>query len=291
MLSILIPTYNYNVEALVAELQEQATNCKIDFEIIIGDDFSNQTIYNSSNLKKLGLIKLHRNHSSVGRTQMRKLLSLKAKYNWLLYIDSDMLTTESLYIKKYIDAIEKNPDIEAFFGGYSYSCQHPHKDRLRFRYGIEREYKSALDREIKPYRNIYSGNMLIRRETFELTNTTLENRYGLDLAFSWKLESQSIPLKHLDNYTNHMGIEENEIFLLKTKESSRTIRYLYDQNLISSKQSKLVGAYKLIEKLHLAKVVELKGRLLNPLISWMLINFRPPLITLDLYKFYHFCKK
>ena len=47
MLSILIPTYNYNVEALVAELHQQATDCQIDFEIIIGDDFSNQTIYNA----------------------------------------------------------------------------------------------------------------------------------------------------------------------------------------------------------------------------------------------------
>ena len=55
MLSILIPTYNYKVEALVNELHAQATYCQIDFEIIIGDDSSNQTIYNNTDLSKTGL--------------------------------------------------------------------------------------------------------------------------------------------------------------------------------------------------------------------------------------------
>ena len=88
-----------------------------------------------------------------------------------------------------------------------------------------------------------------------------------------------------------MGIDNNNNFLLKTKNASITIRKLYDQNLINSKQSKLVWAYKLLKKLHLVKIVKLKGKLLSPLIYWMLINFRVPLITLDFYKFYNFCKK
>ena len=87
-----------------------------------------------------------------------------------------------------------------------------------------------------------------------------------------------------------MGIEDNSTFLLKSKEASQTMRSLYEKNLISSKQSKLVRAYKLIDKLGLVKLIELKGWLLNPLVCWLLINFKSPLIALDLYKFYHFCK-
>jgi hypothetical protein len=162
---------------------------------------------------------------------------------------------------------------------------------LRFRYGIKREFKSALKREIKPYRNVYSGNMLIHRETFELINIPLENVYGLDLAFSGQLEFHKIPFKHIDNYTCHRDIDDNNTFLLKSKEASITIRNLYDQGLINPKQSKLIWAYILIKKLHLIKIVKLKGRLLSPLIYWMLNNFRAPLITLDFYKLYHFCKK
>ena len=291
MLSILIPTHNFNVEKLVVELHNQASSCNIDFEIIIGDDFSSKIVYNNSELIKTDQIQLYRFESCIGRTEMRKQLSLKAKYSWILYVDADMIPNGKKYILNYLISIQNNPDKKIFFGGYSYPNQYSDKSRLRFRYGIKREFKSALKREIKPYRNIYSGNMLISRETFELINISLENSYGLDLAFSGQLEYLKIPFKHIDNYTCHMGIDNNNNFLLKTKEASITIRNLYDQNLINSKQSKLVWTYKLLKKLHLVKIVKLKGKLLSPLIYWMLINFRVPLITLDFYKFYHFCKK
>ncbi|MBT4916437.1 MAG: glycosyltransferase [Formosa sp.] len=291
MLSILIPTLNFNVEKLVEELYNQASSCNIDFEIIIGDDFSSKIVYNSSELIKTDLIQLFRVETSVGRTEMRKQLSLKAKYSWILYIDADMFPNEKKYLPNYLIEMQKNPDKKIFFGGYSYSKQYSGKGRLRFRYGIKREFKSALKREIKPYRNIYSGNMLIHRETFELINIPLENVYGLDLAFSGQLEFHKIPFKHIDNYTCHRDIDDNNTFLLKSKEASITIRNLYDQGLINPKQSKLIWAYILIKKLHLIKIVKLKGRLLSPLIYWMLNNFRAPLITLDFYKLYHFCKK
>ena len=291
MLSILIPTHNFNVEKLVVELHNQASSCNIDFEIIIGDDFSNKMVYDSSELIKTDQIQLHRVESCVGRTEMRKQLSLKAKFSWILYVDADMIPEGKKYIPNYLNSIQNNPDKKIFFGGYSYPKQYSDKSRLRFRYGIKREFKSALKREIKPYRNIYSGNMLISRETFKLINISLKNIYGLDLAFSGQIEYHKIPFKHIDNYTFHMGIDNNNNFLLKTKNASITIRKLYDQNLINSKQSKLVWAYKLLKKLHLVKIVKLKGKLLSPLIYWMLINFRVPLITLDFYKFYHFCKK
>ena len=115
--------------------------------------------------------------------------------------------------------------------------------------------------------------MLFSRETFKLINISLKNSYGLDLAFSGQIEYHKIPFKHIDNYTFHMGIDNNNNFLLKTKNASITIRKLYDQNLINSKQSKLVWTYKLLKKLHLVKIVKLKGKLLSPLIYWMLIYF------------------
>lgn len=44
MLSILIPTYNYNVYPLVSELHRQCLECGIAFEIIVFDDGSNRYI-------------------------------------------------------------------------------------------------------------------------------------------------------------------------------------------------------------------------------------------------------
>ena len=40
MLSILIPTYNYNVVPFVMELRKQCLECNIIFEILVFDDGS-----------------------------------------------------------------------------------------------------------------------------------------------------------------------------------------------------------------------------------------------------------
>jgi hypothetical protein len=49
ILSILIPVYNYNCVALVKALQQQAENCNIDYEILVGDDGSDNAVTLSQN--------------------------------------------------------------------------------------------------------------------------------------------------------------------------------------------------------------------------------------------------
>ena len=288
MLSILIPTYNYNVEALVAELHAQSTACDIDFEIIIGDDFSSTTVISSSYLSELKSTYLQRNDKSMGRTATRNLLSSKATYSWLLFIDADMLPRNKNYIKTYLDKISKRSCENAFFGGYSYPRNYDYKGRLRYRYGVKREYKLAAERSKNPYRNVYSGNMLIKKLAFNQTNTTLDKRYGLDLAFSRNLENQKVTIKHLNNYTDHYGIEDNHTFLLKYKSAAKTLRQLYDSNLITTNQSKLIQNYELLSKFKLVRIVRIKGWILNPILTWVLINIKVSFVVLDFYKMYHF---
>ena len=288
MLSILIPTYNYNVEALVAKLHAQSTACDIDFEIIIGDDFSSTTVISSSYLSSVKYTYLHRNDKSMGRTATRHLLTSKATYSWLLFIDADMLPRDKNYIDNYMTKISKDSNEIAYFGGYSYPENYDQEERLRYRYGIKREYKLAEERNKNPYRNIYSGNMLIQKTAFNQTNTTLDKRYGLDLAFSRNLEIQKVPVKHLDNYTDHYGIEDNPTFLLKYKSAAKTLRQLYDSGLITSNQSKLIQNYELLSKLKLVGILRLKGWVLNPLLTWILRNIKVSLVLLDFYKMYHF---
>ena len=44
MISILIPTYNYNVFPLVHEMYKQASKSGVDFEILVYDDASTQDL-------------------------------------------------------------------------------------------------------------------------------------------------------------------------------------------------------------------------------------------------------
>ncbi len=54
MLSILIPTYNYNIVALVSEIHRQISNTEIPFEIICLDDAS--TVFVAENLTSVALL-------------------------------------------------------------------------------------------------------------------------------------------------------------------------------------------------------------------------------------------
>jgi glycosyltransferase involved in cell wall biosynthesis len=49
MLSILIPTYNYDCTHLVSDLHQQADLLGIDYEIIVADDASPISLYKEKN--------------------------------------------------------------------------------------------------------------------------------------------------------------------------------------------------------------------------------------------------
>ena len=59
MLSILIPTYNLDITALVHEVHKQSTACNIDFEILVFDEIvtiqfikSNENDYKAHNVSR-----------------------------------------------------------------------------------------------------------------------------------------------------------------------------------------------------------------------------------------------
>ena len=53
MLSILIPTYNYDITKLVTDLHQQATDLEIVFEIIVMEDGSEKYITENQKINAL----------------------------------------------------------------------------------------------------------------------------------------------------------------------------------------------------------------------------------------------
>jgi len=86
MLSILIPTYNYNVYPLVETIEKQVLKANIIFELICLDDGS-FSILNENNQKinALANCKFIEAKKNNGRTATRQLLAEQAQYNWLLF--------------------------------------------------------------------------------------------------------------------------------------------------------------------------------------------------------------
>ena len=103
MLSILIPTYNYNTLLLVKTLQQQAIESKVVFEILALDDASTdkQCSVENKKINALDHCSFLENEKNIGRTATRNILAKKAKYDWLLFLDADVIPLNHDYIETY----------------------------------------------------------------------------------------------------------------------------------------------------------------------------------------------
>ena len=151
MLSILIPTYNYSIVALVKSVHRQATKAKIPFEINVLDDCSTDLDISIDNerIKKLNFCSFQKNEKNIGRTASRNLLAAMSSYELLLFLDADVLPKYDDFISRF--ELQKFQDSKIIFGGVCYRPDKPNKDLiLRWKYGHKKETKSVAERQKKP---------------------------------------------------------------------------------------------------------------------------------------------
>ena len=115
-LSICIPVFNFDVNELISDLQNQIDSDKLDAEILLIDDASNREFVNiNENLqsKVNQFIFLDKN---IGRSKIRNLFLKYTNSEYLLFLDCDGKIINNNFLKTYFDFINKqNPDV--IFGG------------------------------------------------------------------------------------------------------------------------------------------------------------------------------
>jgi glycosyltransferase involved in cell wall biosynthesis len=289
MISILIPVYNYNIYSLVTELHKQCLECKIEFEILCLDDSSTDNIH--KNLTVRGLSNCHYliNDKNLGRTITRNRLAEKANFSWFLFLDADVIPVHSNFISNYITAID--PKHQVIIGGYCYQGINPKSEVVfRHKYGKEREEKTASERNQNPYKYIFSGNILIKKETFKATNYAFEDAfYGMDVYFSYQLFIKKIEILHIENPIYHLGLETNEIFFeksLKAVESRK--KFLIDCDQIE-KISPLIKKYKIIKRYKLLPLAIHFFKISEPFLKKRILNKKPNLFCFDIYRLGYLC--
>lgn len=292
MLSILIPTYNYNVCPLFLELKQQADCLGIDYEILVQDDasFSELNIENENiNTNKNCFFFV--NNSNLGRGKNINSLAKKAKYNWLLILDCDTFPTQKDFIKKYITTIT-NIDHRIIFGGIEYEKEKPEKEKLlRWVYGNKRESLSLKTRNEKPNSRALTSNLLIQKELF-IKNSFDESitKYGYeDLCFLTALETKGIQVGHIDNPTFHLNLETSVLFLDKTKTALENLAFIVDSKIINTIDSKILTIHQLLQKLMLVKLTSYIFQKLESNIKTNLLSENPSLFLFDLYKLGYYC--
>lgn len=290
MLSVLIPTYNFKVLTLVKELQKQCLECKIEFEIICLDDNSNPEFdIDNKQINQLDNCSFLKNKTNIGRTQTRAILAEKSKFELLLFLDADVIPTHSNFIKNYIDADTKK--YQVIIGGIEYQKNNIELNKiLRYKYGTEREAVKYNIRNLKPYSNIFSSNMLIKKKIFTLYNFNQnENLYGLDIYFAYQLFMNKIAVLHIENPIYHIGIEDNEVFFDKSMKSvENRKKYLSELEQIGEINS-LLKHYLLLKKLKLTGFVSFVFKLFKNSMKKAILCKKPNLFVFDLYRLGYIC--
>lgn len=285
MLSILIPTYNTPIKELVLTTLEQARAANIVFEIIFCEDASVSFVSENLLLSQNKEIIQINNKINLGRTATRSLLAETAKYNWLLFLDADIVIKKENFISEYLKHLNGPHSIVS--GGNSYYTSTPNGKELRWKYGTHREAKSAIQRVANKY-FIISQNILINRDTFLDLNLVRSRKYGLDNIFSYQIFKQRITVHHIDNPILHIGLEENEIFLKKSIEAVDTLVYFEKTGVMGLNFTSLQKAYVKLKK---TKATRLYYYVLTPFLKVIYKNLtsrKPSLFLFDLYRLYHY---
>lgn len=289
MISVLIPTYNYNVFPLVSILFEQLEKSTVSFEIICLDDGSEKFHSENQQTNFLNNCSYSILEKNIGRSAIRNLLAKKAKYENLLFLDADVIPVSENFISTYLSHI--NSEEKAIYGGIRYQEEKPEKNQvLRWVYGNSREALSVEKRNENNYLSFLTLNFLISKSVFEKVkfNENIPNLRHEDTLFSFDLKQAQIEVIHIENPIIHNGLESSLVFLKKSEESLQGLDYLIENKLLSSEYVRLSEKFKKFKKYNLEGLYLFFYKTFKKSFLKNLLGKNPSMFVFDLYRLGYF---
>lgn len=290
MLSILIPTYNYNVYPLARQLEQQAINEGINFELICFDDGSNSVLnIENEKINNLTNCKFVAIKQNVGPSKNRNALVEVSIYEYVLFIDGDSLLPDDKFIKRYIDGLKI--DIDVIYGGTVYLKNIKQKQKLRWKYGVKREALTAQEREKELFKCLLFNNTIVRKYFFQTLGFEKSiTQYGHeDTIFAFDLQKHNASLKHINNPVIHYGIDSNISFINKTKYSLENLNSIYKTHLIDSNFITFLRIFIKLKRFKLNYLLAFIHKIFYPFFKYNLISKNPSLLIFDLFRLSYFC--
>lgn len=288
MLSILIPTYNYDCTQLVRDLQRQAERLGIDYEIVVADDASPIHSYKEKNreinaLPHCRLIELPEN---VGRARIRNLLSDEAQHEWLLFMDADAEVISEDFIANYL----KHTDADVICGGLCHADTLPSPEvSLRYAYEKRADRKRpACYRAQRPYEQFITFCFMVRATLFQsIRFDDSITEYGHeDTLFGVELERRKANIRHIDNPMRQGGIETNSEFLEKTRSALHNLALMEDS---MQNHSSLLSLYNMLHRIKADACIARWFARRERKITAQLMKESPKLYLLFIYKLGYYC--
>ncbi len=293
MLSILIPTYNYNITRLVADLHQQAVDTYVDFEIIVMEDGSTLCVEENKQVNDFEFCRHIILDKNIGRSAVRNKLADEATQGHLLFLDCDAEVCSEHFVEKYVAFCKEECVV---IGGTTYDVnENDPRYSLRLAYGRQREARSAIERSKEhTYHNFATFNFLISTSLFQKVRFDESIRgYGHeDTLFGHQLHELGYRFIHIENPIIHKGLDDNETFLRKTEEGARNLFLLYKTEhypyLVD--ESKLLNSFVRIYKTGLTRLFATAFGMLKPYLHTKLCSPSPSLRLYDLYKLLFLCE-
>jgi glycosyltransferase involved in cell wall biosynthesis len=294
MITVCIPVYNSDVNALVEALYEQSKNIKEKIELIVIDDGSIPA-FKKLNAVFSTKITYIENQQNKGRASIRNQFLEFASQPFLLFIDGDSEVISPTFLSDYIQYINTNETF-VLCGASVYRKNKPDRNHLlRWKYSVIRESKSIEERLKNPNLGFKTNNFLIRKTVFEKVkfNESLKGYGHEDTLFGFELTQNTIPIAHIDNPVLNKNLDDNTTFLNKTNEGLKSLLQVLEivnHNEQFTQNIKLLVAYQRIKNNLFFKVGFSFSVVFLKLLTYFLKKGFFTLWMFDLYKLIQFGK-
>lgn len=284
MISVLIPVKNNNALELVTELHRQLENIAIPSEIIIYNDVSDASFSEWFNeARKLPLVKILNGEVQKGAMGARIELANAAKYNYLLYLDSDNKIINDKFIQNYLQHSKAQWDV--LLGGTLFpETETDCSLMLSWKYRTQRETKKGL---------LITRNLMIKKTTFLSVSFPEEllQQYGHDDTWlGIQLHKKRAVIKTINNPVYNYGLENFENFIAKAKEAMNNLFLMKNFEAVAniSSQVKLFRAANIFKQTGLNVFFQLYYKLFRKKIEKNLASCNPSLKYFDYYRLNYF---
>lgn len=287
MLSILIPTYNAICTELVARIHSEATRLDIPFEILVADDGSRSEIDEiNRHIATLSNCCYFPATENIGPARLRNRLADQAKYQYILFLDADVLPVRPTFLADYLQAAIQGGVV---CGGFCYQRGKPSAQHaLRYYYGIHVEEKTAAERNRHPYTQFISMSFLVDRSVFKLVRFDEAMHFGYeDAHFGILLEQAKVFLHYIDNPVYHMNLDSSSEYLGKIRHSITNLSKHIDKQ---RSYVRLLQWYTKLERCRLTGFVAWIFQLTQSAIEKNLTGETPSLKLFAFYKLGYLCR-
>ncbi|MEE9346582.1 MAG: glycosyltransferase family A protein [Robiginitomaculum sp.] len=250
-LSILIPFYHDDPTSLLSALISQTVEQSV--EVLLYDDGTSDAEVNAR-LRAIAKgsalpVTLMLEAVNKGRSAARNALFARAKSDWVLFLDADMMPETDSFLQTYLSAI-KGENCDVIFGGFKMSDKPEGPDTaLHHAFSKTSDCLSAQERSEKGPQYVCSSNLAVRASVLkaEPFDTGFKGWGWEDSEWAARI-AKSYRLLHIDNAAYHLGLEGTQTLLNRFRDSADNYRRFTDkhqelaQSLTLYKMTRRLGA-------------------------------------------------